>query len=142
MKNLKNSLLYFLSALLISSCSRRPEVKAISDQRMIVQVARMTDRSDSRSVFYRVRLIPDPAFLKAHQALGTDHFWYRMDSCFYLRSAGRQDYAALVQPVSNGAKDNYEYILEFLRRDTRDSATLVYQDREAKEINYQFKTAL
>lgn len=138
----RNSLRFVLPALFISACAGRPQVRVISDQRMTVQVARLTDREDGRSIYYRVRLIPGATFRKTHQTLGTDHFWYRMDSCFYLRDTRGEVYASLVQPVANGAKDNYEYILEFLKGATRDSVTLVYQDKEAKEINYQFKTAL
>ncbi|WP_147322018.1 hypothetical protein [Mucilaginibacter conchicola] len=100
-----------------------------------------SDPADTAIVAYRLRLVPSATFRTIHPDLGADHFWYRMDSCFYLNEKGRPRYPLLVQPVANGAKDNFEYILQFGREMQTDSAELVYSDRAAGTATYKFKLA-
>ncbi|RYY51908.1 MAG: hypothetical protein EOO09_22655 [Chitinophagaceae bacterium] len=91
----------FLFILTLTACSRSDrDFRERQDANMRVQVTRMKSQAtDTAMVTYRLRLVPSATFRTIHPDLGADHFWYRMDSCFYLNDKGRPRYPLLVQPV-------------------------------------------
>ncbi|MFD0794729.1 hypothetical protein ACFQZX_13970 [Mucilaginibacter litoreus] len=144
MKILKISIV-LIAFSLASGCRRAGALKEKSDRNMRVQVARMTPVTpkDDMAV-YRVRLIPSEILRTIHKELGSEHYWYRMDSCFYLDHAGHKQYPVVLQPVANGSKDNYEYLLQFVREmpsDSSDSVRFVFADKAINDIKYEFNLA-
>lgn len=69
-----------------------------------------------------------PRFVEAMQ--------YDMDSCFYIQGEGPKSYPIYVEPIANGMRKNFEYLIGF-ERDFKKGEKLVYVDRYRSKKNIE-----
>lgn len=143
MNKLKIKLIAAIALPIAGGCTHRDaDFREQSDQNMRIQVTRMKQNAGGPAFSaYRLRLTPTETFRTIHRELGTAHFWYHMDSCFYLEAHGKKEYPLAVQPVAAGASQHYEYLLQFAPGERRDSVNLVYDDRTAGIKRFKFRLA-
>jgi hypothetical protein len=94
-----------------------------------IEILRMRSGGDTTAINYRVRIRPSA---KNMGIPGEQfNFYYKMDSCFFLRSGNKTIRPAFVEAVPNGIKGCFEYLLSF----NIDASAklrpldLIYQDR-------------
>ncbi len=88
--------------------------KEIRDSGITIQLMKLTDSIPDISVIkYGVRIFPDKALLTNMTAMDEENLLYRMDSTFYLQSNSKKYYPSLTEPIANGQKNNFEYLLIF-----------------------------
>lgn len=69
-----------------------------------------------------------PSFVEAMQ--------YDMDSCFYIQGEGTKSYPIYVEPIANGMRKTFEYLIGF-DRDFKKGEKLVYVDRHRSKKNIE-----
>jgi len=111
----------FVSLLILAllSCNRnstggKSDFKEIRDSNIIIQLMSLKDSIPDTSVIkYGVRIFPDKQIASTLSEKSKEDLWYRMDSSFYLQSGSDKQYASVIEPIANGQKNNYEYLLIF-----------------------------
>jgi len=141
----KSRLVVLLADLLsmqLSACKDR-DFKEINNGDVHIQVTRLKGAIQNEGSGFKFRLLPSRNFTATHR-LSTENLWYHMDSCFYTEKDGVKTYVAMVQPIANGVKDNFEYLLQFdpAVTATRDSVRLVYYDKYITRQHYTFNIQL
>lgn len=141
-RNRQLSLLAGLLSLQLYACKDR-DFKEISNGDVRIQLTRLKGANQNDGSGFKFRLLPSRSFAAAHQ-LRTENFWYHMDSCFYTEKDGVKTYVAMVQPIANGVKDNFEYLLQFdpEMAAASDSVRLVYYDKYITRQHYTFNIQL
>lgn len=110
---------------------------------LTVQIMKINNNQDKSEMIYQVRLLPDKSIMEKLTAEKRNEIWYRMDSCFYIKTKDAKISANLVQPIANGQTQNFEFMLSFLVDNAiTDSSTLVYQDKYLNKETYNFKLNL
>jgi hypothetical protein len=91
------------------------EFKEINGKALSLQVMKMAaDGSDTTSFAYKIRIYPAKTAIENYANAGQPlDFYYRMDSCFYLRQGAVNISPVIVEPVNNGIANCYEYLLYF-----------------------------
>ncbi|WP_207428883.1 hypothetical protein [Pedobacter sp. SYSU D00535] len=86
---------------------------------------------------YRVRIFPSKDMLEGRQDIQTA-MWYDADSCFFLLAGSEKIYPNLQEPVANGTKNSFEYLLLFpeVPGIPEKSLKLVYSDRHFNRKTY------
>jgi hypothetical protein len=108
------------------------EFKEINDKALSLQVMKMHLSSHDTAGFgYQVRIYPSETWLEDRGAGQSVNFFYHMDSCFTVRAGKASVLPAVMQPVSNGIANCYEYLLYFnIEKAIRlKNIELVYKDK-------------
>lgn len=133
------SLIIAATIVLALSCHKGgQQVKEIKDKELTLQVSPLKD-NDAEALNYKARLTFDKQAAAGMTREVINKYYYKMDSCFYIKSGNGKQYADLVQPVANGVSGSYEYLVEFASGPavTGDSINMVYQDRYTSHKQYQ-----
>jgi len=127
---------------LLISCKPKPQLMQAGDQELTIKLMKLKDKADpGNTLSYQARLIPG----KKKNETGTNEtkqdLLYRMDSTFYIIEHHKKIYASLVQPVANGLKDSYEYLLQFESDSMLDDQQIemIYQDKYISKRTYRLK---
>ncbi|MCR8558153.1 hypothetical protein KXD93_10885 [Mucilaginibacter sp. BJC16-A38] len=131
MNSLKINLMILL-AVSIAAC--RPEtrqVQEVRDSRLIVQLVRI----NAGATAYKCKIVPVQEGI-TNSGRVSNQMLYHADSCFYLLDNGKPKYAVAVQPVANGIKGSYEYLLQW---DAAGPVSLVFDDKYLYSRKYTFK---
>lgn len=81
---------------------------------MVIQVMKLKGGQEESSVIkYGVRIFPDKQLLLVLSEENKQALWYKMDSSFYIKSGSKKYYADMTEPIANGQKNNFEYLLMF-----------------------------
>jgi hypothetical protein len=128
-----------LVCLVLFSCKGDQGFREIKTTTMTVQLMPLGTEGGS-SLSFKVRLQPDHAGVIGNGQNSRD-LWYHMDSCFYLKRTGRRQYALMVQPVNNGSRNIFEYLVQFeaAPADEGKGLQLVYHDKFVDQKDYIFK---
>jgi hypothetical protein len=142
---LKSKVIVFLFTSLVFSvgCKRSDKnFREIKNDDVTIQLTRLEGAKQSEGSGYKFRIIPSPTYISKHKLL-SDKFWYHMDSCFYTEKNGFKTFA-FIQPIANGQKANFEYLLQFdpAAVSGSDSLKLVYDDKFITQKNYTFNIQL
>lgn len=135
-----------LMMLAMAACtSRDKDLREKRDNLIAIQVSRMENgQSGDAPPVFKVRLLPTKALKAIQPAAGNDHYWYKMDSAFYLKMGSQKVYPALVQAVAGGGQDTYEYILQFENSSSdkgKDSVDFIFEDKQLAQKAYALKLA-
>jgi len=136
-------MVFFVGLVLGMGCRHSDKnFREISNSDVTFQLTRLADAKQSEGSGYKFRIIPSATYSSTHR-LPTDDFWYHMDSCFYTERNGLKTFV-YVQPVANGQKTNFEYLLQFdpATASGTDSVKLVYDDKFITQKNYTFNIKL
>jgi len=124
-------IVFSLGITVISACRQNKDViKQIKVQGLTLMVMKTPGGpEDADEMTYSARLIPDKGLIENKNAVVTA-MQYKMDSCFYLQQGKERIYASLTQPIANGVKDSFEYLLSFERQGIKNNKwDFVYLDK-------------
>ena len=126
----------------LDACRQNKEtVKQIKNQGLTLMIMKTPGGpEDADEITYSARLIPDKELLDKNDNLNTAML-YRMDSCFYLQQGKEKIYAILTQPIANGVKGSFEYLLSFEKQGIKNNKwAFVYQDKYLNHKTYKIET--
>ncbi len=125
---------------MLASCKNHPPFKELRDKDVTIQIAALKD-NDADNLNYKARLVFNKEVAGSMPMNIRNKFYYKMDSCFYIKNGDNKLYPDLVQSVANGVSGSYEYLLEFGSNPTveGDSIEVVYQDRYTSHKQYQLR---
>lgn len=103
----------------------------VRSRSMTLEIMKMADKNDTVVLNYKVRIYPAKQWLANRPAGAVNDLNYRMDSCFAVRAGSVKQPAVFVQPVANGVKDCFEYLVSFEMGNAMKMKTLqlVYTDK-------------
>lgn len=116
------------------------EYKAVKSKSMTLEIMKMADKNDTTVLNYKVRLYPAKEWLETRTADAVNNLNYRMDSCFMIKAGSLKHDPVFVQPVVNGIKNCFEYLVSFEMDSTVKMKTLklVYKDKYIDGHTYFF----
>jgi hypothetical protein len=131
-------LIFFL--FLLASCKSPAEkwldsmadYKAVHGKELTLEIRKVKPRqADTSAITYSVRLFPGKAWLEENGTKQMERLSYGMDSCFSLHTAAAAYGPDIVQPINNGVKGCYEYLVSFnvVKTMKYRPMELVYTDR-------------
>ena len=125
--------------LAVMSCKGRTEkwfngladYKEVTSSSMQIEVLKMDTQRDTSLLNYKLRIYLDRSWVDKNQPNQTNEMNYQADSCFYILAGGVKCRPAFVQPVANGIKNCYEYLISFNadKQLKMKSLNLVYADK-------------
>lgn len=128
-----------LVALLAISCktpterwlSGLAEYSQLQSASIKMEVMKMDTKNDTTILNYRVRIYPDKKWLENNPRNLVSEMNYETDSCFFIKAGGAKCSPGFVQPVANGIKGCYEYLISFNvdNKLKMRSLNLVYTDK-------------
>ena len=126
------------------SCRRvNKSFKESKDADMAFQIMDLpNDSADDNTLNYKVRIIPQKKLMETSTMHDKTSMYYDMDSCFYIIDDKHEKiYPSLVQPVANGVKDTYEYLLDFELNTglAKQELNIIYADRYINHKSYVIK---
>lgn len=132
-KVLKVSLFFFIVCL--ASCSgRRNDFREIKDEDLTVQLKSVKGDEDFN---YAVRIfLKDSPNIKSEELY--NKMWYHTDSCFYMTDGAKKIYPVFQQPVSNGLKDSFEYLIAFDKKMKGGAMKFIFDSKELNKKIYSF----
>ncbi len=127
--------------MLLASCkSGQSDFQEIRESGLTVQVMGIRENEDTALGDYRVRIFPEKGIEDTIGKETQNNMLYKMDSCFYLLDKSRPTYPVGLEPIANGMKNSYEYLLLFDKETgiASDSLKLVYKDQYLNKKAYVF----
>lgn len=139
-----------LLTLLLASCKTATEkwlagmtqFKELNDKSLSMQIMKMSSKAiDTSSFGYQVRIYPSKSWIEGQGREQSVNFLYHMDSCFTIQAGNASISPVMVQPISNGIANCYEYMLYFnVEKAIRlKNVELVYKDRFIDGKQYALK---
>lgn len=122
--------------------AKMTDFKELDDKTLSLQVMKMRpQQADTNSFGYQVRIYPSETWLEARGIGASIDFFYHMGSCFSIRAGTSSVSPVIVQPVSNGIANCYEYLLYFNAEKSikLKHIELVYDDRFINRKQYILK---
>lgn len=83
------------------------------DSEYVIQAMKLKDQTGGNIIKYGVRVFPGKGILSLLTEENKQALWYQMDSSFYLQTGSKKFYADMIEPIANGQKNNFEYLLMF-----------------------------
>lgn len=116
-------------------CRRKGDFIEMKDKDLSIQVMKMNRGEDSDMHEYRIRIVPY-SIPSSHTLQGD--MWYKADSTIYLFDGTNKVYPVIMEPIANGIKNSYEYLLTFSKTTSADEVklNLVYADRYINNRTY------
>ncbi len=125
-----------LLGLILSCTSKSPSGQSLDrDIRIMAQLNKTS--SNARMQTFMIRVFPDKKFVESGMEKITESFLYHADSCFYLLKNDAKLYPEYVEPIVNGIKGSYEFLVGFNNQDLSSKEyTLIYQDQIINKKKY------
>ncbi|WP_431294711.1 hypothetical protein [Pedobacter sp. P26] len=118
-----------LLGLMFSCTSKSPSGQSLDNDIRVMAQLKKTSSNDRMQTFM-VRVFPDKKFIEHGKEKITESFLYHADSCFYLLNNNIKLYPDYVEPVANGIKGSYEFLIGFSNQDlSLKEYMLIYQDQ-------------
>jgi len=113
---------------------KKNRMNLLSDRDIEVQVLKIEEASQ----IYRVRILLSEGSIKEKNVRQED-MWYKTDSCFYLNYKGRARSPVSIEPISNGLKNIYEYLVAFDEMTEIDGERMefIYRDKFINKRTYK-----
>lgn len=112
------------------ACKSGDSFIEVKDEKLTIQLTKLQNEEDVTESSYRLRILPDRSLYNDVEAF-RHLMWYSLDSTVYIEGKNGKTYPDMIQPVSNGIKDSFEYLLVF--NDEKNSANaisrLIYDDK-------------
>jgi hypothetical protein len=122
---------------LILSCSTKKPAGQSSDVDLNVMAQLKETPSTEHTRTFMIRVFPDKKFAESGMEKITESFLYHSDSCFYLLKNNVKLYPEYVEPIVNGIKGSYEFLVGFSDQDlSTKEYTLIYQDQIINKKKY------
>ncbi len=132
-----------VSAILIATafmagCKQESKINTIQDDGIAIEVRRLDDHKllsglDGECI-YDVRIsTQDPALF---EQVSRQNMWFKMDSCFWVVENGTNVYPEIIEPVSNGQRNSFEYIIHF-KGDFYNNTGLFFKDTFINKKTYK-----
>ena len=126
---------YIMIVALLFSCKAKDRVAQLKDDDLTVMAIRSSQATDGENTF-KVRIFPSKVVLENGSNKLTEEMLYRSDSCMYLLHGDKKDYPLYIEPVSNGVKGSYEFLVAFSKTPNQKSDTLIYHDKFINQKKY------
>lgn len=121
---------------LISCTAKSPSGQYFDNDIKVMAQLKKTTSTDAVQTFM-VRVFPDQKIIENRKEEITESFLYHADSCFYLLKNNTKVYPEYVEPIANGIKGSYEFLVEFNDQDfSLKEYTLIYQDKIINNKKY------
>jgi hypothetical protein len=134
---LKQRALFALSFFCLYGCAHKTALRQTADKDLTFQLVDVSNKDAENDISYGARIIPSNSFKEADNKAAKENLMYRMDSCFYLQSGLKKVYPQLTQPVANGLKRTFEYLVTFdLPSFDEHKWFFVYEDRYLNRKKY------
>lgn len=137
---MKNSRAFIWILVIIVSCSSGKGFWELSDGDMRLQLMDMDSGPEGvETQSFRFRIYPGKAISDRMDAEARSAMWYKMDSSVYLLTGAGKIYPIAIEPVSNGVKNSFEYLILFENTVAKvKDLSLVYQDNYLTRKSYSF----
>ncbi|MBT2563805.1 hypothetical protein J7E50_21400 [Pedobacter sp. ISL-68] len=126
---------YVMLVALLFSCKAKDQVAQLKDDDLTVMAIRNSQATEGETTF-QVRVFPSKVVLENGSNKLTEEMFYRSDSCMYLLHGDKKDYPLYIEPVSNGVKGSYEFLVAFNKTPNQKSDTLIYHDKFINQKKY------
>jgi hypothetical protein len=126
---------YVMIVALLFSCKAKDQVAQLKDDDLTVMAIRNSQATEGENTF-KVRIFPSKIALENGSNKLTEEMFYRSDSCMYLLHGDKKDYPLYIEPVSNGVKGSYEFLVAFNKTPNQKSDTLIYHDKFINQKKY------
>lgn len=125
-----------LIGLMFSCTSKSPSGQSLDNDIHIMAQLKKTS-SNAQMQTFMIRVFPDKKFTESGMEKITESFLYHADSCFYLLKNDVKLYPEYVEPIVNGIKGSYEFLVGFNNQDLSSKEyTLIYQDQIINKKKY------
>lgn len=109
---MKNSRVFIWIIVIIVSCSSGKGFWELSDGDMRLQLMDMDSGVEGEETqSFRFRIYPGKTITDRMDAEARSAMWYKMDSCVYLLKGTNKIYPVAIEPVANGVKNTFEYLV-------------------------------
>jgi hypothetical protein len=125
---------------LVSCGPKKNKVLEIRDSKLVIHLTKISAERGAGDVAYKCKIIP--LKIAGYQDFPVrNQMIYHMDSCFYLLKNHEKSYSVFVQPVANGIKGTFEYLLQWHVDDNANTGTvsLIFNDKYLYSRIYTFK---
>jgi hypothetical protein len=126
---------YVMLVAVLFSCKAKDHVAQLKDDDLTVMAMRNSQTTEGETTF-QVRIFPSKVVLENGSNKLTEEMLYRSDSCMYLLHGDKKDYPLYIEPVSNGVKGSYEFLVAFSKAPNQKSDTLIYHDKFINQKKY------
>lgn len=114
--------------------------QSVKGKALIMEIMKVKPpKMDTTALTYKIRIYPGKEWTETNSGRQKNGLFYGMDSCFTLRTAAASYSPDMVEPVNNGIKGCYEYLLSFgiAKAMKYRQLQLVYTDRFIDGKPYQ-----
>lgn len=126
---------YVMLVAVLFSCKAKDHVAQLKDDDLTVMAMRNSQTTEGETTF-QVRVFPSKVVLENGSNKLTEEMLYRSDSCMYLLHGDKKDYPLYIEPVSNGVKGSYEFLVAFNKTPNIKTDTLIYHDKFINQKKY------
>ncbi|MDB5146545.1 MAG: hypothetical protein JWQ57_565 [Mucilaginibacter sp.] len=126
--------------LLIQGCKTDETGKTITDKGLTISMSAVKDAAgDNKGLAFKAMLVPSATLIADSGKALNLAMTFKNDSAFFIEKNGEKIFAAMVQPVANGIKGSFEYLILFNPVQQTDTLSVVYQDKFLNKKRYTFK---
>jgi hypothetical protein len=121
-----------------NSCGPKNKVNTLQKDNIVVEVKQLGEGNyfsgtGSESVYdIRISTVNPELFAQVSQG----SMWFKMDSCFWITENGENFYPEIIEPVANGLKNSFEYVVHF-NRSFDNNANLFFKDTFINNKTYR-----
>ncbi|WP_316824680.1 hypothetical protein [Pedobacter miscanthi] len=127
---------YVMLLAILFGCRAKNQIAELKDSDLTVMAIRNRNATDGEGNTYKVRIFPSKLVLENGGNKLAEEMLYRPDSSIYLIHGSKKDYPLYIEPVSNGVKGSYEFLVAFNAAANRKTDTLIYQDKFINQKKY------
>ncbi|WP_293785340.1 hypothetical protein [uncultured Pedobacter sp.] len=121
----------------IISCTAKSPSGQYFDKDIKVMAQLKKNTSNNRMQTFMVRVFPDQKIMEQGKEKIAESFLYHADSCFYLLKNNAKLYPEYVEPIVNGIKGSYEFLVGFNNQNLSSKEyILIYQDQMINKKKY------
>lgn len=139
---------FILMLLAVAACNTQRQkwqdslvaYKEIKDKAMELELMKSPE-NDTTVLNYKIRIFPAKAWLENQPSNSGYNFNYRMDSCFFIKAGNVKHYPLFTQPIANGIKNCFEYMVSFQTDNgiKMKELQLMYADKYINGKTYSFE---
>jgi hypothetical protein len=133
---MRKGVLIILLGLILSCSSKKPAGQSFDSDLKVMAQLKETPSGDRLRTFM-IRIFPDKKFMENGKEKITESFLYHSDSSFYVLKNNLKLYPEYVEPIANGIKGSYEFLVGFSDDNlSLKEYTLIYQDQIINKKKY------
>jgi len=133
---MRMKLSYLILLATLFGCKAKNKITEVKDNDLTVMAIRNGKAGKESETTYKVRVFPSKLVLENGGNKLAEKMLYRPDSSIYLLNEDKKNYPLYIEPVSNGIKGSYEFLVAFNTATNGKADTLIYQDKFINQKKY------